>query len=71
MIASLGSPQPLLHAKDTITCPSEELRSFDFGPGVGHYLPYHFLDFWLNLALCHALLVDNSEGQAAYTVRHP
>lgn len=38
------------------------------GADAGHFLPYHLMDFWLNLALCHALLVDTSDGDAQYQV---
>jgi hypothetical protein len=45
--------------------------SLSFGGGAHHFLPYHAFDFWLNLALCHALLVDGSEGEPTYQVPVP
>lgn len=40
------------------------------GAEAGHFLPHHLVDFWLNLALCHALLVDTSDGDAQYQVSY-
>ena len=33
-----------------------------FGDAGGHFLPYHVLDFWIALALCHGLLVEEVPG---------
>jgi hypothetical protein len=64
MISHAGSPSQILSMKDSIHGDS----SLSFGEGAGHFLPYHAFDFWLNLALCHALLVDTSEGKSSYQV---
>jgi hypothetical protein len=32
-------------------------------------MPYHVMDFWINLALCHGLLVEDVEGHYIYQAR--
>ena len=36
-----------------------------FGEQSGHFLPYHVMDFWIALALCHGLLVEGGEDEYA------
>lgn len=62
-ISGIGSPQEILSMKDSVSG-----QQADLGAESGHFLPHHLLDFWLNLALCHALLVDTSDGKANYQV---
>jgi hypothetical protein len=63
-----GSPAHIMAMNDSIdggaTC-----KKWDLGEAAGHFLPYHAIDFWMNLALCHALLVDKEDGSAVYQVR--
>lgn len=62
-ISGIGSPQEILSMKDSVSS-----QQAGFGPESGHFLPHHLMDFWLNLALCHALLVDTSDGTGHYQV---
>jgi hypothetical protein len=62
MTQGAGSPQQILALKDSQNGP----EGSSLGPEVGNFLPYHLVDFWINLALCHALLVDTSDGQTTY-----
>jgi hypothetical protein len=67
-LAAGGSPP------DILAMPDSQLRASggtggSFGAAGGHFLPYHVLDFWLNLALCHALLVEDIEGTRVYQVK--
>lgn len=62
MTQGAGSPQEILALKDSHSGPA----GASFGPELGNFLPYHLVDFWMNLALCHALLVDTSDGQNSY-----
>jgi hypothetical protein len=64
MMRSVGSSQAVLALKDSLSGD----KALSFGAEAGHFLPYHFVDFWINLALCHALLVDSSDGRSVYTV---
>jgi hypothetical protein len=64
MMQGAGSTQEVLALKD-----SRSGRMADsLGAEYGHFLPYHLVDFWINLSLCHALLVDTSEGEPKYQV---
>jgi hypothetical protein len=67
MLSHAGSPAHIMAMKDSVngdaTC-----TNWDLGEAAGHFLPYHVVDFWMNLALCHALLVDKANGLAVYQV---
>jgi hypothetical protein len=60
-----GSRLEVLQMKDSQFGPKDQ----SFGSDAGEFLPYHTLDFWLNLALCHALLVEDVNGEAVYQAR--
>lgn len=64
LISHAGSSAQIMSMKDSINGDP----SWSFGESAGHFLPYHAFDFWLNLSLCHALIVDGSEGIATYQV---
>ena len=66
LIAHAGSPREILCMKDSASGPPRA----SLGAEAGHFLPYHVFDFWINIALCHALLVDTSDGETVvYQVR--
>lgn len=65
MTQGAGSPQEILALKDSYSGPAGS----SFGSEVGKFLPYHLVDFWMNLALCHALLVDTSTDAMSYQAR--
>jgi hypothetical protein len=64
LINAAGSSADVLALKDS----QSGDPSLAFDQGSGSFLPYHVFDFWLNLALCHALLVDTSDDAANYQV---
>lgn len=65
MLRGAGSPEHVLQMEDSIGRGEQG----SLGEAAGHFLGYHAFDFWLNLALCHALLVDTSDGAASYQAR--
>lgn len=65
LMRSAGSRLEVLQMQDSQAGP----RDLSLGSKADHFLPYHTLDFWLNLALCHALLVEIVDGEAAYQAR--
>lgn len=64
VLRKAGSPAELLAMKDSVSGDPQ----LSLGAAAGHFLPYHVIDFWINLALCHALLVDKSDGGVSYQV---
>ena len=65
MLRSAGSPQHILRMADS----QRGDAKWSLGERAGHFLPYHVFDFWLNLALCHALLVEkDDDGNLSYQV---
>ena len=63
-IRGAGSPPRIMAMSDSM----HGDRGASLGEAAGHFLPYHVFDFWLNLALCHALLVDHADGIDSYQV---
>jgi hypothetical protein len=65
MLRGAGSPAHIARMHDS----THGSGQWSLGDKGGHFLAYHAFDFWLNLALCHALLVDVSDGKASYQAR--
>ena len=65
MVDSGGSNAELLALEDSADGPAE----LAFASEAGEFLPYHVFDFWINLAICHSLLVEpGPDGKAIYQV---
>ena len=58
-----GSNGHITSLADSATGPDSQ----SLGERASHFLPYHVVDFWIALALCHGLLVE--EGHDEYTTR--
>lgn len=65
---SMTTSHPDLHVMHSMKKTDEE----PFKGANGNFLPYHVMDFWTNLAMCHSLIVEENPkagGLPIYQVR--